>query len=49
MVIRLSRVSPAGRFVPAGSVLIDAGPGDNNQVDVFGISPIEEKEKGVGT
>jgi hypothetical protein len=22
-------------------VLIDAGPGDNNQVDVFGSSPIE--------
>ena len=37
----MSRVNPAGRFVPAGSVQIDAGTGDNNQVDVLGSSPIE--------
>jgi hypothetical protein len=36
-------VNPGGtpKFGPAGSVLIDAGPGNNNTVDVFGNFPVE--------
>jgi hypothetical protein len=36
-------VNPGGKpsFGPAGSVLIDAGPGAHNQVDVFGNFPVE--------
>jgi hypothetical protein len=36
-------VNPGGKptFGPAGSVFIDAGPGDNNTVDVFGNFPVE--------
>jgi hypothetical protein len=36
-------VNPGGKptFGPAGTVLIDAGPGDNNTVDVFGNFPVE--------
>jgi hypothetical protein len=41
--VRVAReeASPAGRFVPAGSVLIDAGRGDSNQIDGFGNFPVE--------